>query len=208
MPDIEEHRAREIFRALSFYDENFTRYLATTISFTETLPEEINNQIRDAFSHLSRARNATSQREITRQVKLAISHIERANRDCLKASIIFAREELDELIADATFIGGFLTPTVKQSYKSLKEKRRSAYQTETRGDDKLNGSLEEILRLTIKISDDIKKEYTASGKPTTRVFRSIKRWSRPIFMLVSLVLGTALGFVLKDYIAKLIALIW
>jgi hypothetical protein len=202
---FEEDRAREISLVLSFYYTDFTRYLATTISFTEKLPEEVNNQVRDAFTHLSRASVATSMEDVTRECKLAQNHIERANRDCLKASIIKARFELEELITDAVFYHGFLTPSIKTAFAQIKRERELAYIAETRSDGELISKLDEILRMTMSLADEVRQQYSVAGRRKTRILRTIKRWSRPVSWGIILLIGTILGVALRGELDKLLS---
>jgi hypothetical protein len=199
---LDEHRTREITRVLNFYENDFTKYLATTIAYTETLPEEINNQIRDAFTHLTRAQQASTQAKITSEIDLSISHINRANRDCLKASIITARVELDDLVTDAVFYHGFLTPNLRTALSNLIDKRRKAYQSETLGDDDQVIKLEEILRLTMDLSDKIREHYSVAGLPKTKFLRAVMRWFRPISFVVTLLVGTFLGALFRPLLVN------
>lgn len=204
---MDEARTGEISSVLSYYYSEFTTYLATTISFTETLPEEINNQIRDAFTHLSRANASGEIDEIKQECRLAKRHVDRANRDCLKVSIIKARLELDQLIEDAVFYHGFLTPSIKASYKDVKAQRKKAYLAETRNESGIVENLEEVLRLTMFTADEVKAQYSVAGKTKTRIFRTFKRWFRPIAIVATLLIGTIIGVVLRPQIDQIFSFI-
>ena len=52
--EIATVKEQEVARVLAFYSEKFTKYLSATISLAEKIPEEINNHIRNAFTHLAR----------------------------------------------------------------------------------------------------------------------------------------------------------
>lgn len=185
--DIE--RTRQIRRVLSFYDCDFTKYLASTISFAEKLPEEINNQIRNAFTHLARAQEAQNLTDFNREIELAISHIERANRDCLKASIIIARDQLESLVSDAVFYYVALTPDLKARHKNIVDLRRQAYQAETRGDKNQVARLEEILRETMHTADLVREQYREVGSRKAKALRFLHRWSNPLATVAALLLG-------------------
>lgn len=204
MTGIESVRTRQIERVLSFYATDFTKYLALTIALTEKLPEEINNSIRDAFTHTVRASHSTTEQSVVHEATLAIRHIERANRDCLKACIIVSRAELQELILDAVFYHGFLTPSIRMSHDNLKERRQQAYVAETQGDDNQVAKLEEILRHTLELSDQIREQYQVVGKRRTRVLRFFARWFRPIGFLVFTLLGAIIGFAAKSAVDQLL----
>ena len=204
MSEFEKARAERVSSVLDFYYKNFTEYLATVISFTEALPEEINNQIRDAFTHMSRAGRAMTLEEVETQCKAALAHIERANRDCLKASIIKARGELDNLVADVVFYHGFLTPAIKAQRDAISTARKEAYQLESRGDENQSLKLEEILRMTMALSDEVRAHYSVAGKMRTRVMRFVKRWFRPISFVIILLVGTILGVLIRPWADQLI----
>jgi hypothetical protein len=104
----------------------FTQYMAAMIAISESVPEEINNQIRNAFTHVARAAHAETLTDVNAEVEKAIGHIERACRDCLKVSIIYARENLDQLVADVVFFYGFMPPDTKAKLATLKSLRREA----------------------------------------------------------------------------------
>ena len=197
-------RAEEVSSVLDFYHSDFTTYLATVISLTETLPEQINNQIRDAVTHLARANIADTLTEVQHQSRLARSHIERANRDCLKASIIAARVELDDLVQDVVFYHGFLTPAIKASYDDIRQLRKAAYQAETRGDDDQVAKLDEILRLTMALSGEVRAHYSVAGAKRTKLHRLFKRWFRPLAFVVTLLVGTAIGIVARGIAERVI----
>ncbi|MBF0342054.1 MAG: hypothetical protein HQL95_13985 [Magnetococcales bacterium] len=144
--NLETVRSQAISRVLLYYFEKFTVHLAITISVTKKLPEEINNHIRNAFTHVSRIQIAASTDQIKEESAAAIKHIERANRDCLKASIMQTRETLENLILDVKFFRGSLSPTLDAQYNDLKRLRKEAYITESRGDNHQTSKLEIIYR--------------------------------------------------------------
>ena len=193
-------RARQIRHALSYYDEHFTKYLASAIAFSEQIPEEINNQIRNAFTHLARAQEATDQRTFQEEIEKCIGHIERGSRDCLKASIIVARDQLESMISDAVFYYVTLTPDLKARYKEIVNLRREVYRAETRGERGINEKLELILRETIHLQDLIKERYREVGTKKAKILRFAHRWSHPAYTLVAL----AIGYIARPYVAMLV----
>lgn len=197
-----QRRTEEVSSVLNFYHEKFTAYLATTIAFTEKLPEEINNQIRDAFTHLARANVLTSEDEIAGECKLAIGHIERANRDCLKACIIKTREELDNLLNDVAFHHGFPSPAIKTASDRIKIERKATYRAEAAGANDITQRLEEILRLTMDLCDEIRTHYSVAGKTRTRLGRWIRSWFKPLWTVIALLIGAIVGSVIRGEINK------
>lgn len=185
--DIE--RTRQVKNVLFHFDQNFTKYLAATIGLTEKLPEEVNNQIRNAMTHLARAQVAPTQSALGDEVSKAKSHIDRANRDCLKASIIVAREKLDNLVAEARFYHAGLTPELQTRLKNIAEDRQEAYKAEAQGRADIVVCLEKLLADIMFASDIIQETYREAGSKKAKLTRFLFRWYRPAFTLVALVIG-------------------
>lgn len=194
----EDDRAREISRALNFYLDRFTLYLATTISITESIPDEANNQLRNALTHLARANQANDAAALNKEVASAIAHFERANRDCLKVSIIKARDAMDQAVTNVRFFRGSLTPKIEDMIKELKEIRRRGHIAETRGDETQTKMLEEILRLTLAITDEIHQHYQVSSKNPSKLRKFWHKWGR----LLLLVLAVLIGTLIRPYVER------
>jgi hypothetical protein len=203
-PKIETVRDQEVARVLAFYSEKFTKYLSATISFSEKIPEEINNHIRNAFTHLARVQFCVDEEKVMVEVNHAINHIERANRDCLKASIICTREVLEDMKLDVYFHYGSLTPAIDAQYKKIQQIREEAYALESRGDGDQTQKLEEVLRLILHTTEQVKEQYQEVGYKKTRIVRVVKRWFRPVFYVPSIIIGTVFGIVAKTYAQDII----
>lgn len=179
--------------------------MAAMIAISESVPEEINNQIRNAFTHVARAAHAETLTDVNAEVEKAIGHIERACRDCLKVSIIYARENLDQLVADVVFFYGFMPPDTKAKLATLKSLRREANVAETRGDKGQVEKLEEILRIILDASDDITARYDRAGKTHQRFFRKVKLYFRPLWFIVAGLVGAALSAILRPYLGPFVS---
>ncbi|MBF0164257.1 MAG: hypothetical protein HQL97_05080 [Magnetococcales bacterium] len=200
--ELERVKSREIFRVLDFYNKSFTIYLAIAISYTEKIPEEMNNTIRNAFSHLARLRDAHQEESIRAEGQKAIDHIERANRDCLKAAILHAHAALEDLILDVIFHHGRLTPALDGQRSRLREERKLAYIAETRGESGQTEKLVLHLQMIEYLSEEIKRHYPEAGGRLTRWRRFMKRWFHPVGYLV---IGTALGVLARHYLDLMIS---
>lgn len=197
--DLAGTKAYQIGSALEFYHQDFTQYLAAAISFSEKLPIEIDNQIRDAFTHLSRAHFATSIHDTISEVVKAKGHIERANRDCLKTAIILAREELEGIRANILLRHGVLSPVQESTYKQLKSMRKEAYLAETRGDVSVVKQLEEILRVTLALVDDFKDSHAEKTVKASALSNFFKRHSKIVAYGLFTLGGTAFGIIVRPY---------
>jgi rRNA maturation protein Rpf1 len=156
-------KARLTRRAFKLFDQNFTKYMAVTISLTEAIPDQINNHIRNAFTHLSRACFANDKKDVEDEVNRAISHIERANRDCLKVSVLEQHDRLKSIFADIRFFHGFITPSIKSKYDNITQLRERSYEDEVRGDKNATDKLETLLRCTNELVEEIDNTYISIG---------------------------------------------
>lgn len=200
--DLRLIKARALDRAFSLFYEDFTKYLATTISLTESIPDQINNQIRNAFTHLARVNMSTDPEEIKQETEKAIGHIERANLDCLKVGIIHQHDKLDYLIADVRFFHGFLTPSIKSKRQQIEKERNELYESESRGDGDVTDKYEILLTKYIDLDDEINDAYIDVQGGKKRFFRLIQRWFRPIGFVIFTVVGVAVGFILRGYLME------
>lgn len=202
--EVETVKTQEVARVLAFYSDKFTKYLSTTISISEKIPEEINNYIRNAFTHLARVQFCVDEDKVRVEASQAINHIERANRDCLKASIICTREKLDEMKLDVFFHYGSFTPALDAQYNKIQQAREEAYILESRGDDDQTQKLEELLRLILHTTEQVQMQYQEVGSKKSYIVRILKRWFRPVFYVPSVIMGMVLGFIVKTYIHDMI----
>src|SRR5579875_3001772 len=63
-------------------------FYAGAVALTEKQPDQVNNEVRNAVTHMARAYCADTRAAADQQLNQAVSHIERAMRDCLKLSVI------------------------------------------------------------------------------------------------------------------------
>lgn|GEM_PF-6668173 len=175
--DIEKHPQSKfdlISDVLYFFSKDFTKFYATVIEITEKLPEQINNEIRNAFSHLARANESDDIEAIKAECDKSRDHIERANRDCLKCSIITLRDRIMNKLDNATIQHTPLPPGIMQRKKSIEQERRNLLQDEARGIKGLTGRYEILLVDCINLDEEL---FALFG-----ILPSDKLWKLLLFM--------------------------
>jgi hypothetical protein len=97
--------------------ETLTRYYAEGVAYSSKHPQNINNELRNALTHLARALNAPDMNDAQDNMDAAGRHIERFKRDCLKVAVIYSGKDANNLISFAyrRFKGVDPTLTVEAS---------------------------------------------------------------------------------------------
>lgn len=136
-------------------------------------PEQTNNEIRNAVTHLSRAPNAATQEGADEEITKAVLHIERAKRDCLKLTIITKIEQLRSMLSRIEEKDGILRQEVRSKVRKINSDRKDIYIRETKGDDIAN-DLTELLIDICDFEDYLSTQYNI---PSTREIK-VARWFR------------------------------
>lgn len=126
------------------YFEDFLDVYGTTISIAESHPEQVNNEIRNALTHLARSYYCESLHDATSEIKQARDHIERAKRDSLKLSIITKRDQIQSEIFRIEMSEGAIPQALKLKLREIEKTRKKAFKNESLGKPVIN-SLETIL---------------------------------------------------------------
>lgn len=153
---------------------------AIAVALNEQHPEQVNNEIRNAVSHLCRALQADSYADAEKQIKRAQeSHIERAKRDCLKLSIAELTDRIRVALDHVKVTKGNISPALLETRRELLEKRELALTRDIEGIDGVLESLADAFNGMKTFYDDI----TASlNLPRSKVgrwrikFRLAWRW--------------------------------
>ncbi len=184
MVGIEATRAREIVRVLSFYDGSLTPALALVISESERLPEELNNQVRNAFTHLVRILAAQSEKIATSEADKSIGHLDRATRDCIKIVIIQSSQQLSDNIIDAKYFGGSITPEIQAEHREILSKRRQIYVDETKGDNHTSPKLSELAEQIEQLNSKIVNQYLLKSAKASWFKRFYRRHHKWLFLVL------------------------
>lgn len=173
------------------YLGEFTDIYATTIGLTELHPEQANNEIRNALTHMARALIATTPADVLDQVKKAADHIERGKRDCLKISIIAIRKRLTATIHQIEITHGSVQMPVRQRLKAIERKRRDIFKAETRNES-VTPALGDILADALDLEEFLETTY---GNMSTFPSRWKRFKNRSQRYVKSVAAAVALAFV-------------
>jgi hypothetical protein len=88
------------FLQADFFD-TLSRYYAEGVAYSSKHPQNINNELRNALTHLARALNAPNMKDAQENMDSAGRHIERFKRDCLKVAVIYSGKDTNDLINHA-----------------------------------------------------------------------------------------------------------
>lgn len=173
--DLELQKFQLIQNVIHFYHEDFTEYYATVIALTEQMPEQINNEIRNAFSHLARVNAAASLDEAKSEAEKAQAHVERACRDCLKASIIFVHDDITNLRNRAVTLYQAIDPVNTAAINTFFEDRKQLILAEARGEKELTDRFQELLERGLALRIRVAELYgSTSSKFPIWVCHAIK----------------------------------
>lgn len=140
---------------ISFFHQDFSSYYASTIAIVEKLPDQINNEIRNAMSHLARANASDNIATIQLECDRARAHIERANRDCLKCSIITLRKKIHRQVFHAKIHLMGMPPGIIQQKKYIERERNRLILAEEYGEAGITPAYEKLLLSCSHLDDSL-----------------------------------------------------
>lgn len=156
-PQLRQQRIAEII--LSDFYEDFMDAYATALSALERHPEQANNEIRNALTHLARALSSERDTDFACHVAQASGHIQRGKRDCLKAAIIARREKLADTVRAIELVEGRVSNAIHQRLKTIEKQRYEAYVSETKAEDGVNDKLVSLLIECDNLIEHIEVSY-------------------------------------------------
>lgn len=106
---------------------------ATAVSLTEKHPEQVNNEVRNAVTHLARAYAANSAADAQDELRRARGHVDRAKRDCLKISIIALHDKIRATCSEIKIVSGTLDPAFVVRRNDLTNERKRLLKDEIAG---------------------------------------------------------------------------
>jgi len=168
---------KNIGDVLTYYSEEVVPALATALTIDDEFPEEVLNEVRSSFTHLSRANSIDpSLPDHIRELEASSRHLKRVCLDCLKVSILalaqrceVAIEALTEEISLPSDVYTFMTELRK------KRKRVAAHE----GQRPTHEAIEELKDLFIDYENFYQNLDSAFAGQTAEMRRNaIKRKSR------------------------------
>ncbi len=156
---LEEYRKEKINEITAFFHKDFTKHYATVISLTEEMPEQVNNEIRNAFTHLVRVNIVKTNPEIKDEAEKAICHTERACRDCMKACLIQSYENIERQYNYACAYHTNISPKLMTERKNIKKERKNIGLAEAAGERHLLGRFEDLVVRSLELQDNLQEQY-------------------------------------------------
>lgn len=159
--------------------DDLTQVMGLLVSKTECVPEQANNEVRNALNHLARAYTAENPSEADDNLSKARSHIERAKRDCLKIILIYSNNEIERLMHYCQERCGFIHDRHVIKHREIQIKRRKIYVEETNGKQGVLTSYEGLITELNELQQELILSY---GYPDPdkikrrRRFRHIRKW--------------------------------
>ena len=138
MPMTEPERARVLSEIGAILrddvHEELMNFFAAAVALNEKHPEQVNNEIRNAFTHFARALAADSCDDAEEELRKGRSHIERAKRDTLKLAVIAIRDRIKNLCGEIKLLNGRLAPAFVVRRDELTARRRQLLRKEISGE--------------------------------------------------------------------------
>ena len=123
----------------------FLDLYATAVSITEKHPEQVNNELRNALTHLSRAVAVDTLDAALSELSKATAHIERAKRDAVKIAVIALRDMIASAYGDIKMLNGAVDPAFTIRRDAIADSRKALLKKEAMGESVLNGFIELFL---------------------------------------------------------------
>lgn len=185
-----------------YYAETLDIY-GLTISLIEKHPEQANNEIRNALTHLARA--LASKEPATSKVEMdkAKGHFERAQKDCLKLCILELHERMMHSIHIIEYSEGTIRSDIKLRLRKLERDRKDAFVKESRNDD--SDTMEAFKKITydlLDLEDQILQAHPNAGSKGSMVrYWWVWSWihARKIIYAVSvgIIASAAIGLIVS-----------
>ncbi len=153
------------------YFKEFLQIYGLTISVAEQHPEQANNEVRNAVTHLGRALQAKSEDVADEQIEAARRHLKRARLDCLKLCIITKHSELHSQVYRIEMDEGLVSRPIKTKLRKIRNARLCIFIKESLGDDVLE-------RLETLFADmaDLQDELLDGREIPGRVYTATRRY--------------------------------
>jgi hypothetical protein len=197
-------RDEAIKQFLTEFQERFTDAYASAIAYADKIPEQCNNELRNALTHLSRACVAPDDESFKGEIHSANRHIERAIRDCYKLAVIEVNSLISKTFKVIEYSKGGVIWSIKNKYNEATKERRSISVLEQRASaasDRFQDvavSYENLYRVLVDINNQLLSEYNLSERQIAR-FPYFWKGRRAIVFLGGLALTMIVTFVLGAY---------
>lgn len=178
----------------------FLDLYAAAVSLTEKHPEQVNNELRNAMTHLSRAAAMDDFLPAQAEIAKAVAHIERAKRDAVKVAVIALRDLIADASADIKLLNGTVDPGFIVRRDEVAKKRKQLLKQESQGAPVLNGFVQLYLEAD-ELHDDLVGVLATAGRRRGRWFYRFLSWRKAGLGFVVGILVAVLGRMLFSVIA-------
>jgi hypothetical protein len=185
-----ESRAKEL--VLTDFRDEFQSIYSYAVAVLEVVPEQANNEIRNALNHISRALDGNSLEDAKSDLKKAEGHIDRAKRDCFKLANIHLHEQLRSDFLDIEVIEGAVPLSVRQRLAVLEQRGVDARKSEAQGGENVLELLATLFADQKVFREDLHNQFTVPGRlhaKTARFFIRVRR--QGIILLLGFSMGVA-----------------
>ncbi|MBV9511776.1 MAG: hypothetical protein JO303_16005 [Caulobacteraceae bacterium] len=134
-------------------------FYATAVSLAEKHPEQVNNEVRNAVTHLARALTLDEAGAANHEIELAKAHVSRATRDAIKLAVLELHDRIQDACAEIKYLHGTLDPTFMVRRDDLTSKRKKVLRDEINGDP---GVIEQFVQL-FNEADELEKDLVGAA---------------------------------------------
>jgi hypothetical protein len=144
-------------------------FFAAAVSLTESLPEQVNNELRNALTHFARSLQADTKAAAQRDVEKGHGHLDRAKRDALKLSILTLHDRIQVALAEVVMRMGTVNAAFTVRRDRLTGLRQSVFLAEAQGADDTLDLLVEMYVEADTLYSDLVATYHLISKRLGRV---------------------------------------
>jgi hypothetical protein len=149
--------------------DELMEFYAVAVAVTECNPEQVNNEIRNAVTHLSRALTSVEIADAEEDIKKASSHVARAKRDTLKIIIVELHDRIQLACAEVKVFQGTISPAFLSRRDVLTAQRRNVLIAEIKGDPRTLDGLVQMYLDADQLHSDLLATFNLTSKRVNRV---------------------------------------
>lgn len=196
MPNLSEQQREVLSRVkqliIEDFHDDFQEVYSYAVTSLEVVPEQANNEIRNALNHIARALTANDPAEVDNNLAQAKGHIERAKRDSLKLALIHLHEQIKSDLLSIEIVEGAVPMSLRTRLKTLEAAVVNTRRAETDGDANVTDMMGEAFADLKIFRDDLHAQFTVPTERRTRLQRFLFRIRHSLAVFIT---GIAVGVV-------------
>ena len=170
--------------------DQFVDFYAAAVSLTERQPDQVNNEIRNALTHLSRSLAVDDYAQANSEIDRACNHIDRAMRDAIKLAVFELRDRIHSACAEIRLVHGVLDTPFLVRRENLTDQRKALIKLETEGSKDVMAGFVQLFIDARSLEDDLIKAYDVTYGRISKA-KAWTIWFRR--QIKGIVLGLAVG---------------